>query len=237
MYTDHVHEICLVLDRKNEYHEWVAAIFDNLHAIAALQGFMQFSWFRFSFDKFLPQSLKAQRDKHRQITRERVDARLTKATTRSDIWSLVIAANASSPDAAEHVRKEEMYDNAGLFMIAGTETTATLLSGLMYLLMTNKGKMSKLQDEVRNLSADQLNLLELPKLSYLHACIEEGLRVYPPVPIGLPRRTPTEGTIICDRFVPGNVSTFRLCALLICIAMSQRRLTYRPGPCMRCTAM
>lgn len=35
--------------------------------------------------------------------------------------------------------------------------------------------------------------------------LEEGMRLYPPVPTSLPRCTPTEGDVIAGSFVPGNV--------------------------------
>lgn len=38
------------------------------------------------------------------------------------------------------------------------------------------------------------------------ACLNEALRVYPPVPTGLPRVTPAGGRTILGRFVPQGVS-------------------------------
>jgi len=77
-------------------------------------------------------------------------------------------------------------------MIAGTETTATLLSGLTYHLLTNHAKLDKLTHEVRTTfrTVDDITIERLQGLPYLNACIEEGLRMYPPVAPGMPRRTP-----------------------------------------------
>jgi len=95
-------------------------------------------------------------------------------------------------------------------MVAGTETTATLLSGLTYYLLKHPDKLQKVTDEVRALTEEELTLEQLPRLSYLNACFEEGLRVYPPVPVGLPRVVPKEGTSICGEWIPGKVCLFRL---------------------------
>lgn len=45
----------------------------------------------------------------------------------------------------------------------------------------------------------------LALLKYLHAAIEEGLRMYPPAPFGLPRWTPAAGAEICGQNVPPKV--------------------------------
>ena len=93
-------------------------------------------------------------------------------------------------------------------MLAGTETTATQLSGLTYMLLKNPIKMQRLVSEVRSSfsSFEDMTMTKLSQLDYLGACIEEGLRLYPPVPVGLPRTVPKEGALICRNWVPGNVS-------------------------------
>ena len=93
-------------------------------------------------------------------------------------------------------------------MIAGTETTATALSGTTYHLLKNPGTLQKLAEEIREAFSDfdDVTLEDLARLKYLQAVLTEGLRMYPPVPIALPRRTPKEGTIVCGEFIPGDVS-------------------------------
>ncbi|KAL4867120.1 cytochrome P450 [Aspergillus spectabilis] len=44
------------------------------------------------------------------------------------------------------------------------------------------------------------------KPSYLRACLDESLRMLPPVIFGLPRLTPPEGTTILGEFLPGDTS-------------------------------
>ncbi|KAH8779379.1 cytochrome P450, partial [Hyaloscypha finlandica] len=74
-----------------------------------------------------------------------IDVRLTKdqENTRPDFWSLVLRQKEE-----DRLSLAEMYTNSSAFMIAGTETTATLLSGLTYYLLKNPDQMEKLATEI-----------------------------------------------------------------------------------------
>ena len=54
------------------------------------------------------------------------------------------------------------------------------------------------------------------EMPYLNACINEGLRMYPPVPTGLPRTVPEGGAAICASWVPQGVRVISnsLCSIL-----------------------
>jgi cytochrome P450 len=95
-------------------------------------------------------------------------------------------------------------------MIAGSETTATLLSGLSFLLLKNQHAYHCLKEELREAfqSSKDITLAKLAKLEYLNACIQEALRLYPPVPIGLPRFVPDQGATICGEFIPRGTSVY-----------------------------
>jgi hypothetical protein len=138
------------------------------------------------------------RQAHFKYSADRVDRRLASRSTRPDIWTQVLRQ-----EGERALSLDEMRSNADMFMIAGTETTATLVSGLLM----NPDKMSTLQDEIRGTfeAREDMTMGRLAQMKYLNACIEEGLRMYPPVPIGLPRLTPVGGTAICGEWIPANV--------------------------------
>lgn len=123
-----------------------------------------------------------------------------------DLWDLVL----QSEDKGKGLTRAEMNANSSLFMMAGTETTATLLSGLTYLLLTQEkhAALKKLNDEVRGAftSSETISMETIQALPYLNACIKEGLRMYPPAPVGLPHRTTKQGSTICGYFVPPEVN-------------------------------
>lgn len=102
--------------------------------------------------------------------------------------------------------------NAMVLILAGSETTATLLSGSIYLLLIHSDKMERLQREIRSAykSDDEINITNVNNLPYLLAVLNEALRLYPPVTSNLIREVPSGGREIGEFFVPGGVSLFRL---------------------------
>jgi cytochrome P450 len=54
----------------------------------------------------------------------------------------------------------------------------------------------------------------LKDLPYMSACINEAMRVFPPVPAGLLRTVPKNGDTIDGYFVPGGVSSQKKPGLL-----------------------
>ena len=110
--------------------------------------------------------------------------------------------------------RDEIVGNSGILIVAGSETTATLLSGATYYLLKNPAVLEKLKAEVRGRfqSADDINVVSTGQLQYLHAVLEESLRRYPPVPFRLPRRTGSEDEIIDGHTVPPKVRLM-LCLL------------------------
>lgn len=99
-----------------------------------------------------------------------------------------------------------LQSNATLIAAAGSETTASLLSGVTYLLLQNPEAMEKLKHEVRTSfnSVADITITSVSRLPYLLACLNEGLRRYPPAVSNLPRDVHEGGEMIVGDFVPEN---------------------------------
>jgi cytochrome P450 len=100
---------------------------------------------------------------------------------------------------------------AQTLVIAGSETTATLLCGLTYYLCRTPEVYEKLKDEVRGRfkSTDEITS-HTATFPYLTAVINETFRIYPPVPIAMPRITPKGGAMVAGVFVPEGVGRLHL---------------------------
>jgi cytochrome P450 len=99
---------------------------------------------------------------------------------------------------------EEIKETSGLIIMAGSETSATLLNGAIYYLLKNPSWMSKLQNEIRTVFMDeaQITFTSISQLQVLNAIINETLRLYPPFPVFLPRVTPKEGATVAGTYIP-----------------------------------
>lgn len=102
---------------------------------------------------------------------------------------------------------DHLIANAEILIIGGSETTASLLSGVTYLLLQNPDAYQNLRDEVRSTfrNQDEINLISVNKLTYMLACLDEGLRMYPPIANGLPRMCPRGGCTVLGHYIPENV--------------------------------
>ncbi|PYH40506.1 cytochrome P450 [Aspergillus saccharolyticus JOP 1030-1] len=101
-----------------------------------------------------------------------------------------------------------LYSEGELMVIAGGDTTATTLATVIFYLARNPSIQHKLQaeldeaaqrlrqqgdDEATDSSPEASYYRSISSLPYLRACINEALRLMPPVPGEIPRKTPLEG--------------------------------------------
>ena len=191
----------------SEYSPWVKSIFAGIKAATFIRGIKIYNRFtRYLVDEWLlnNDTVRRKQLEHWNYSKDRVDRRLKRTPERPDLWTKILEKS-EGPDG---LILEEHHSIASLFMVAGTETTATALSGTTYHLLQNPDTMKKLTEELRaNFETfDDLNLEALAQLKYLMAVLHEGLRMYPPVPISLPRVVPEGGAAICGEFVPQGTS-------------------------------
>lgn len=101
-----------------------------------------------------------------------------------------------------------LHFTATTLIVAGSETTATLLCGVTYLLLKHPNILDRVTREVRTTfkSEEEITLISVGSLSYMLACLNEALRCYPPVPIGLPRIVPKGGITVSGHSVPEKVA-------------------------------
>ncbi|WPH03317.1 cytochrome P450 [Acrodontium crateriforme] len=190
----------------SEYSPWVKSMFNSIKAAALLREFKLFSpvteWITENI-LMKTKTIRKMKYEHWRYSTERLDRRLKQTPEHPDLWTTILEKS----KGGDGLSTGEHQANAALFMIAGTETTATALSGTTYWLLRSPDKMQKLCDEVRGAlkDFDDITLESLAKIKYLQACLQEGLRMYPPVPSALVRVTPKGGCIICGEYVPENV--------------------------------
>ncbi|KUI60270.1 Isotrichodermin C-15 hydroxylase [Cytospora mali] len=104
------------------------------------------------------------------------------------------------------INEMNLLGNAITLIVAGSETTATALIGTTWYLLKHPHYLATLTEEVRSTfsSPEEITGDATAKCQYLHAVIEEGLRVFPPVSAGLPRDCP--GAAINGEYIPAGVT-------------------------------
>ena len=195
----------LGLLEQSELTPWVQAMLGNVQRMSVSRVAREYKILNWLIKAVTPKKVTQGAQLHYNHSYERVEKRLDRGIDieKPDIWRLAMEKN----DDVSAVSKRQMTAHAQAFMMAGSETTATLLSGLTFILLKHPHYMRRLQDEIRTLEKDQLNLENLAHLPFMNACLQEALRVYPPAPIAFFRITPKGGNMICGVWIPEGVST------------------------------
>ena len=156
-----------------------------------------------AFLKCVPKKMQDLQKEHYQAVVDKTQRRLKKGFERPDIMSYIMRNN--GPNG---MTIPEIESSMNVLCVGGSHNTSSTMSGITNYLVKNPACLQKLSNEVRTAhkSADEITFGSLQTLPYLSAVIEEGLRMAPPFPAGLPRCVPEGGDTVCGEWLPGGVS-------------------------------
>ncbi|KAL2860842.1 cytochrome P450 [Aspergillus lucknowensis] len=98
-----------------------------------------------------------------------------------------------------------LHLDSKLIIVAGSDTTSTAMSFLFYYIARDPGLLERLREEIESLINDgEIEHRKIQHAPLLNGCINEALRLHPPVPSGLHRKAPPEGVYIGEQWIPGN---------------------------------
>jgi len=83
-------------------------------------------------------------------------------------------------ETGEKMTEKELVDEVMTLIVAGHETTASVLNWAWYFLGTNKEVDEKLFQEVKKLGGEVPSFEQLSELPYTKMVIQESMRLYPP---------------------------------------------------------
>ncbi|KAL5356419.1 cytochrome P450 [Aspergillus floccosus] len=189
----------------SRYHYWVSTIFDFVKITPFLKIKDAYPVIIPLLRAVLPKRLRTARQTQANYSKETVKKRLnnTAAHGRGDFMDSMLRHRGEKDGLSDR----ELEENASILIIAGSETTATLLSGVTYWLLRSPEALAKVTDEVRSAFPTEasINLQEVgTRLPYMLACLDEAFRKYPPVPSGLQRRVTTPSVISGYNIPPGT---------------------------------
>ncbi|KAJ6110234.1 cytochrome P450 [Penicillium sp. IBT 16267x] len=177
--------------------------FGDVKAASFLAAARYYPLVEFLLKKCIPASLSQKAVKHQQQIVEKIDRRLSWELQRPDIMSHLIDDNGQVAWC-----RGELDATFAMLTTAGSETTATVLTGILCYLVNERGKLAIVTKEARQAfsSSADVTLGSVQDLCYLKAVINEGLRLCPPVPWMLPRLVPKGGEVICEKWIPGGTA-------------------------------
>ncbi|KAG8165199.1 hypothetical protein KVR01_005474 [Diaporthe batatas] len=97
----------------------------------------------------------------------------------------------------------EIRDNAQVFIVGGSDTTANSMIYLIWCICKLPDVKSKLLKELATIPED-FSYDDLRDMPYLNWCVNETLRLYNALPCGLPRIVPEGGVELAGQFIPGG---------------------------------
>ncbi|EXJ66737.1 uncharacterized protein A1O5_09932 [Cladophialophora psammophila CBS 110553] len=147
------------------------------------------------------EKIQQSRQKHLNLVKVLVTKRLEKKDRehRGDFMDCMMRSHGQ-----EHgLSNDELVANSDTLIVAGSETTATLLCGVTYFLLSTPEALGKCVMEVRSAfrSSKEISFKTASsRLPYMLACLEEALRLLPPVPTVLFRHTPPGQVTMVDGY-------------------------------------
>ncbi|KAH8690164.1 putative cytochrome P450 oxidoreductase [Talaromyces proteolyticus] len=184
----------MLIDGRDDY------FLKQLHADMGSIGYFSHLTWLFPFFKRIP-VLNADYLRFWKWVGDRVQERIKNTPSRADIFTWLLDDFEKKPKTKRS--QLDLDGDAYLIVVAGSDTTAAIMTSLFFQLATDPQWQTKIQQELNTLS--ELTNDQLLGIKLLDALIYETLRLHPAVPSGTQRMTPPEGITIGDQYIPGDV--------------------------------
>ncbi|KAF2967339.1 hypothetical protein GQX73_g6274 [Xylaria multiplex] len=191
-----------------KHHQWIRTIFSSIKVSAFAATTRYYYGLETLLMQLIPRSILKMQDDHFAFAKARVDQRMI-LSQRDDFMTPMLEDNPNF----EKISIPEIQSTMAVLILAGSETTATALCGILNSLVQNPEQLHRLEKEIRSTfgTEKEITLSALQKLPFLNAVILEGLRMCNPVVGGILRRVPKGGSMICGYFLPnGNPNTKKI---------------------------
>ncbi|KAK3693167.1 cytochrome P450 [Podospora appendiculata] len=184
-------------------HPWVAAVFNSVEEFGRVLAVRWYAPLLLPVLKAVA-GLGVPIQQQADFVGGQIDKRLGLEGRRPDFIDSLLHAKREDGEAG--LTREEIVQNMRLVVLAGSETTATVLSGAVFFLARHKEVQRKLAREVRERfkREDEIDMLSVQGLTYMLAVLDETMRMFPPVPASMPRTCQPGGDMICGQPVPGG---------------------------------
>ena len=142
------------------------------------------------------------------LSQAQSDWRMAQGDTMEHRDILATLIDAMDPETGKGLSHKEIISEAGLLIIAGSDTMGTTITATLFYLLHNPQVLGRLQHEIWHTFANVEDIrmgTELSSCHYLTACLSETLRFTPPVGASLPREVCAGGIIVDGLFFPPGI--------------------------------
>ncbi|KAH9879749.1 hypothetical protein J1614_001772, partial [Plenodomus biglobosus] len=176
----------------SNYHPWVSTLFNGVKGATQMHALLRMPFLKKILGLMISKEDVQKFAEHNAMSGEKAERRIALGPApngRKDIMTYILRHNDE-----KGMSHGEILKNADALIQAGSETTSSALSGLTYYITTNPQALERVQNEVRAAfsSEEDITISSTAHLQYLQACIEEAMRLYPPVAENPPRISPGE---------------------------------------------
>lgn len=187
------------------YHPWVTTLLKGINGGVAVSAAQRYGIGDLMVT-LIPRSVTKDFVSMYETVKEKVGRRWEGGTKRLDFMSHWLKNNREDESG---ITQREMEENALTIIVAGSDTTASLLAGASFYLMRNQTTLDRITKEIRSTfrNEQEIDCHSVNQLHYLTAVLKETMRMYPPAPAGTPRRVVLHGGDYIDgRRVPQNTT-------------------------------
>jgi cytochrome P450 len=196
-----------------EYHSWVRTLFSYLKGMSLAAAPRYYPSTEFLLQKLIPKSVREGQRRHTQYANEKINHRLDLKPSRPDFMTPFMKNNVNF----ENMPRDEILSTFNFIIAGGSDTTATILTGVFNHLSRNERILQQLCKEIRTKFQEEKDITidAIQGLPYLEAVLNEGLRMCNPIPGGLPRVVPEGGDTYAGVYLPGGVSYLVLAVTIV----------------------
>jgi len=154
-------------------------------------------------DKIFTPGVRKIRDQYVSISKKMAVERMNMDSNRQDLFGHILKAK--DPETGKGFSVDELWGESTLLIIAGSDAISTGMAGVFYYMGRHPETYKKMCEEVRSTfsSADEIRTGEkLTSCKYLRSCIDESMRMSPPVGGALWREVCAGGVNIQGQHVP-----------------------------------
>jgi cytochrome P450 len=176
-------------------------------------------------DRIVSPRVRSLRDQYVALSKRMALDRAKMDSVRQDLFSHLLAAR--DPETGNGFTLDELWGESTLLTVAGSDAISTGMAGCFFYLARHKNIYEKACNEVRSAFASPEEIKSGPALNscvFLRACIEESLRMSPPVGGALWREVEDGGLQIGKELIPEG------CDVGVGIYAIQHDERYFPAP-------